>query len=410
MTLTPENVLKRLEKHPMFENERNLERALVLVDYFSNNFHKSQEDAPSYQWVEVKHKDLKSLIGGRTPLKKIKDALKALGILENGNYKRGEHPYFYRIKDAFRLSRTNPWKARTIKNEDLKKSIERFYKTRKDRFTEKYLDLKELAKQLDYLRIKTTPSLELANQITKPEKFEYYTRIIHTIETKIKVFKYVDDKGGRFYNTFTQLPSKLRKYVVDTETGETEWIECDISNCQPLIIGLMMRNENIDSDDSVLFLELCKSGHIYEYFADTFNMTRKEVKKRFLDTILYTVDNKEYLEEKLKKSKRLTEKEIRQNEFRKIFNTEFPEVYKWLLNKKVVKNGNKKLAIAAQKMESDLMIREVAVSLDIGAFYPVHDCIVCHPQYEKVVVDTIKQKAKELWNIDNIPIKVKPVE
>ena len=68
---------------------------------------------------------------------------------------------------------------------------------------------------------------------------------------------------GRFHSTFTGLPKKIRQKMVSVVGLET--VEIDVANCQPLLLGLVVKNE-IEAEDVRKYLELCTAGKIYDCF------------------------------------------------------------------------------------------------------------------------------------------------
>lgn len=216
------------------------------------------------------------------------------------------------------------------------------------------------------------------------EKYNSAFCSINLFEHGIK-FISVDDTSNRLHCNLTNIDSKLRKFL--TINGE-KLAQVDISNSQPLFLGMVMKtNAMVDPIEVEQYLKLVCSGRFYEYLADkmpdnSLNLEDKEIRKKFKKSIfsgvLFDVNRQ-----------KLSKWEL-------LFQKEFPSIFSEIRKTKA-KNHNA-MAILLQKMESQFIFNAVAViDREIGnnkaQLLTIHDSIVSTYEY----IDIVQQIMEHLF-------------
>jgi len=224
----------------------------------------------------------------------------------------------------------------------------------------------------------------------------------------------------RLYNGLTSFPKDLRKFLFtfNQQSGGRDFskIEIDGSNTQPVLICIEMRNSDILPDKE--FEELCFNGKLYDNIAKELNIERSEVKKRFMDTLLFTPNNSEHV----LNYKNMNEFNKARQEFAIFIKERFPITYNWLLDtkrnlSKSVYNaensdnpGGSELAKRIQIMEANLWIHEFLKTLpDDIIYFTIHDSIMIFqpaPDIEQFCIEKLLEVSRKLYKVE-IPYKVK---
>nr|WP_315195365.1 hypothetical protein [uncultured Flavobacterium sp.] len=192
----------------------------------------------------------------------------------------------------------------------------------------------------------------------------------------------VDDTSNRLHCNLTNIDTKLRKFL--TINGE-ELAQVDISNSQPLFLGMVMKsNKMVDSVELDQYLKLVCSGQFYEFLADkmpdnSLNLKDKEVRNKFKKSIFSGV--------LFDKNRSILSK------WELLFQKEFPTIFAAVREIKD-KNYNA-MAILLQKMESQFIFNAVAViDREIGKgeapLLTIHDSIVSTVEYINMVQQIMK--------------------
>ena len=159
---------------------------------------------------------------------------------------------------------------------------------------------------------------------------------------------FTDEFGQRFFSHVTNLKSDLRKFYRFKKHMDQPHIMVDFKNSQPFFLGLILRYPRIvkkflpefntliplleagsEAEDTVKFFELVQTGTFYEFMLEKlsgYKMSRKQMKQNLFRSIFYGP---------VKLSKDAKEYEM-QNAFRTCFESEFPTVYKTIMEIKSV--------------------------------------------------------------------------
>ena len=178
----------------------------------------------------------------------------------------------------------------------------------------------------------------------------------------------MDNTSNRLHCNLTNLDSKLRQFLT---IDEEKLAQVDISNSQPLFLGMVMKNKTrVEVNELDKYLELVCSGQFYENLAQKMpddpldledDVVRKKFKKSIFSGVLFD-----------RNRTKLSKWEL-------LFQKEFPTIFSEIRKTKA-KNHNA-MAILLQKMESKFIFNAVAViDREIGKgkapLLTIHDSIV----------------------------------
>jgi len=171
------------------------------------------------------------------------------------------------------------------------------------------------------------------------------------------------DIYGRFHTNYTVLKREIRSRFLSIDGEPLK--EIDISNSQPFFLYLLMQQHKFTDFDS--FDKDVLSGKIYERLKDAANneFTRKEVKVNTYSVLFGRNMNKGY--------------------WNQLFNSLYPNVYKWISDFKREQGNYKVIAQQLQRLESEFMYRtvvpELMFKLPHVKFITVHDSVIVQEKY-----------------------------
>lgn len=107
------------------------------------------------------------------------------------------------------------------------------------------------------------------------------------------------DINNRYHTPLTTLSSKVRKHIIhDHHTAVGGW---DFKNFQPSLLKYYREtglSQPIPQDEATQYFRLCKSGNIYEFFAEKMGLrSRDDVKKPMLTML--NIDNERMVDMKV---------------------------------------------------------------------------------------------------------------
>lgn len=192
----------------------------------------------------------------------------------------------------------------------------------------------------------------------------------------------VDDTSNRLHCNLTNIDSKLRKFF--TIHGE-KLAQVDISNSQPLFLGMVMKNNKmVDPVELDQYLKLVCSGQFYEYLAGkmvgkSFNLEDRQVRKSFKKSIFSGV--------------LFDRNRMKLSRWELLFQNEFPTIF--VAVREIKDKNYNAMAILLQKMESQFIFNAVAViDREIGKgeapLLTIHDSIVSTVEYINMVQQIMK--------------------
>lgn len=244
-------------------------------------------------------------------------------------------------------------------------------------FIERHMPVQEALKYADIngvSLIQDKDKLYLMNEtdfLYQKERFIklYWSASIENLKSEDTISVSRDRKTKRLHTNFTTMPNELFQVICN----KNRLVEFDLRNAQPTLLTNLLINKEFDTTDFKVFKALTISGKLYEYFAEEFNLTRKEAK-----AIMFPV---------LFSSHKFT-----QCTYKKKFEEHFPSVANWINNFKK-DFGKSSLAIKLQGLESNLFIDQIYKPLiDKGILiFTKHDSIACFYDDKDIVESFINE-------------------
>lgn len=425
-SLTPEGILIRLNESSFFKGNRVMtENALFFLTnlYFRtirNYDHNEDEINDRNNEFQNIGSDLLISMMSRYNYKSILNELVSLGIIEiNHSYTTGVSNKGFKLNPEF-LSQ--PSKARRFQLESSKTKFHKLDEYYRSISLKDYPYLEPMMNNIkDSIFIDDEKAREfISNSDLSDNRKNHYLKRVEAVQLRYLWNMKVAKSNQRLYNGFTSLPRDLRQFLftVNKETGEQDFskIEIDGSNTQPVLICIEMHNSKTNPDTE--FEELCFNGELYDKIASDLAVSRRDVKDRFMDTLLFTPNNSEHL----KRYQNPNEINMARQAFINYFEAQFPITYNWLLETKrnlakTSKNnsnfqnpGGSELAMKIQRMESKLWIHEYLKTIPEGIIYfTIHDSIMIFQPTEEITnqcISLLLDMSKKLFNVE-IPYKIK---
>lgn len=224
-------------------------------------------------------------------------------------------------------------------------------------------------KSFDYI-----DNLKINKDISANKIFKNYQSIMNIKEGNMY---FIFDEFGRFHTNYTVLKKEIRKKYLTINNEIIE--EIDIKNSQPFFLSKILKKEIADNVGIDLFVDLVNKGLLYDYIIDKFPIYFNNEK---------THDNKR------NKSKKLVYKILFgfngiHSEQNKIFESLFPVVYDFIIEKKKSKGDYRYFSYKLMRMESNFIFGTVIPKIysqikDIKLF-TVHDSISYPAKYKDKV-------------------------
>lgn len=213
--------------------------------------------------------------------------------------------------------------------------------------------------------------------------YKYWKNYISLENLKNERIFFKFDEYGRLHTNFTVLKREIRKMFLSID-GEI-LSEIDLSNSQPLFLGVLMKKEMTISEiikpEITRYLELVSNGLIYEELINKCDVEGRDEAKLMMYKVLFgqNGDSKKY---------------------NKMFYSVFPTVYKFIKDYKRSKNDYKTLSHALQNLESEFIFNKVINHLmetnpEIKLF-TVHDSICFPLKYKKIVTNIFDYYKRKL--------------
>lgn len=335
-------------------------------------------------YVPINMELLRTLISEQES-KAIINNLVELNILEtDGIYIIGEKSRGYKIKDKWSLT----WKLQEMKDQELAEKLTAKNGTIKDnvdQYGKGYQIVNHWFKLLE-MDIKKAKKC-ISNRYTRDQHLDRLNSGYCSINLFSNEMKFisVDDTSNRLHCNLTNINAKLRQFL--TVDGE-RLAQVDISNSQPLFLGMVMKNNTmVDSVELDKYLGLVCSGQFYEFLAKKMpgkplNLKDEEVKKKFKKSIFSGV--------------LFDENRVKLSKWELLFQKEFPTIFAAV--REIKAENYNVMAIMLQKMESTFIFNAVAViDREIGKgkapLLTIHDSIVSTPEY----IDMVQQIMEHLF-------------
>lgn len=375
--LINDNHLNQLKK--IFnDNVTRIEKSLLLIDYIRDRSNYKNEFKKGMKMIRISRMYMRELVGGTYTMNTeiIESLIKSKILKRDNSYycdindPTNSQSMKYGLKREFLIIDDNMNEYELTRQNHIEKynNPPEFKRELSDE--EIYLENKLINLRIDYDKVDNRDKRR--SQMINNGRFG-----VHKVST------------GRIFTRFTNISKDSRKHIYNSVSGRNDWVMVDVKNSQPFEVAIMMKGDDhfMKNKDIQRFVDKCLNGEIYDEVGKVIRSSRKEVKMRFMDTLLNTRDHKQYLM-KEKKNRQLNKIEREQLKFIKKFRTKYPNVVKWLWRKKKqYPKNNIGFTRDLQRRESNMVIRKVAYELaHITNIITIHDCIIVHPEYLNDVI------------------------
>lgn len=315
--------------------------------------------------------------------KPILDNLVKLNIIEtDGIFIIGEKSKGYKINDKFTLK----WKLEEMKDIKLAKKLTNKYEKIEASINEYGAGYRIVSYWFKLLEIDRKKAKKYISNHFRGDNGKYNSAFcsINLFNNEMK-FISVDNTSNRLHCNLTNINAKLRQFLT---VDEERLAQVDISNSQPLFLGMVMKNNTmVDSVELDKYVGLVCSGQFYEFLAKKMpgkplNLKDEEVKKKFKKSIFSGV--------------LFDENRVKLSKWELLFQKEFPTIFAAV--REIKAENYNVMAIMLQKMESTFIFNAVAViDREIGKgkapLLTIHDSIVSTPEY----IDMVQQIMEHLF-------------
>lgn len=389
-----DDILQLLEQQKSQKKLRvkNIEQHLYLISSIYNLHQKERTisitkniQSHEYNYVNINFNTLNKIIKKRTQIKKIKEDLISLNLIEcdNSYSKEGGKSLGYKINPIYMQS-TN-WDNIQIEGSILNKNILKVKQERKKRYRDiepkLYSDLERMYIQTEYAI--NHLKLMLDNKEISLDGFNSIKHSILMIDARELYM--VKDKNGRIHSNITNLKSEIRdKFIF---TVDEDGVICDkktstdISQSQVrFFLACVLKNRvayNIDSYDIDRLTHMVTFSDVYNHFSN--KKTRRQKKNDFFF----------FLYGKLS--------QVNFSDVAKKFKKQFPSVYNFIIEYKK-DFGYEALANLMQKQESTFMFKKVLPRFDFNTI-TVHDSIIYDTKYTNVVEKAMEEEFALLYEM-----------
>lgn len=300
------------------------------------------------------------------------------------NYLKGSNSRIYSLH-----SNIIKGKILRFRNNDnilIKKYVNRYYEYEMDKNNLIPREIKEkLILDLYSVSIDYDRSIFYLDSL-KSEKSSIYNRNRYSVEAiNDKHIFYHFDHFGRMHSNFTILKSFIRKNCLLIDNEET--CEIDIPNSQPLFLSKLIKDIEtkwVKKEEFDLFSTLVKNGNFYQYLIDNLKLKSKSEAKELTYKVLFGKNHSN-------------------SKFDKSFAQLFPTIHYFIRLYKKEHNDYKVLSHTLQKMESELVFKDVINTLMIInpdiKIVTVHDSIIVQKRFRDITQNVFNSKMEKNFEI-----------
>jgi len=339
---------------------------------------RTQQDPEGY--VSLKYELLRTILPKRQLTKIIKDLI-LWGVIErNGSYRNGHRSMGYRRNPHFNFGK---FRLRHIINHHMHQKLDIHHGIVRDRICRRsayaavYRTVEALTIQERRARRKVNRDFDRS---LLEDRHRYDTRMIGIDSIALhNLFHAIDPKTGRYYHSYACLARELRPMVEYEGSGLKE---VDITNSQPLLLHLLLKEKNmVRPSEAVRMEKLVLTGRFYEEF-NANGLDRDELKREFYRDVLFG-------------------KGLYSNDMTKLFRKKFPSYAAAIRN---IKHGDHtKLAIRMQTMEAEIIFAAVERFIGrCGLYSPIvtiHDSLSTTSDYCEEAMNALYHVFKERFGI-----------
>lgn len=394
----PDRVRQELDVAQISTDEGAFHRILLaLAHCLTASFLQHKEDCSDA--FHVSAKSLTRILGTKH-CHRILQILSDSGILKRqGNYKVGRHPFSYKLapwcwEAVVRLDLEWPVRALQPLDFDSVEDPALLYPPAVISHLQRSLELTNLPKLLDLDAIAFDASQHDPNWNGKKDihmrlAYEHFNDSDNRVRTS--------QKSGRVFHKVARLSRRLRKHL---ELQGASMAEVDISNAQPLLLLLLMRDRKsdfaVDPGELEALLHHACAGSFYE-----------EIER--ISTKDYP--NRESLKKAVYKGLMFGRSKARFTHIFKDLEASYPSFAAAL--KRLQSRKGITLASELQRLEGDLVYNCIAPcmmeSLAGVPFLTVHDAFLVPVEHANRAAEIIQEAVKKARNVD-VQIKINGIQ
>lgn len=157
------------------------------------------------------------------------------------------------LSPVVKLELTNSYLVEKLKNKPKHHNLPQYLERYREEILRKvYLDTEEAEKYLleEYRR-------------GPYEIMDFYRLYLPVYKLKTGSLYFKQEKSGRIHHNFSNLSSKLRRFLKVSNENNNDWVEVDISSCTPFLFSTYLIKQGHNSIDALLFHEMTRSGDFY---------------------------------------------------------------------------------------------------------------------------------------------------
>lgn len=331
-------------------------------------------EGPSYAervFIPLRMKDLERVLTTNLT-KQIIQMLIELGYIESDNqYIVGKKSKGYRLTIRYYLM---PYKKVSVKNRRLNDKL-----IRRHRIDERSLDpvRRQIYRNMYSFLFDINGAEAFLNDQDLDARHHLGIEIAIDKIVKRDFFFATDDKTGRIFHNYCNLKKEFRQFIMNEEGNPL--VEIDIRNSQPFLLSMILKDNQVESEDVMEYNRLTREGEINDYIAKRFHLERQYVKDQMW-TLFFAKSHWQF---------RLKTK----------FCQEFPTVYSFIEDFK--RSDHKALAIPLQKLEAGMVIDTIGRRLlDKGIkFITIHDSLMVSERDVELTLNEMKQAFMERFGV-----------
>jgi hypothetical protein len=196
------------------------------------------------------------------------------------------------------------------------------------------------------------------------DNYSMQTRLIDDIYERR--YRMSLDNQGRLYGNPTNIKREVRAALL---LGGEKIGGVDMANSQPALLGLLMKQRSVRGVGD--YVDMACSGVLYDHLARQLGVVRDVAKKLLFQDVLGKKGNYP-------------------SEMTNLFESQFPRV--WQFIRDFNRDDHGALLLELQRVESNLVIRQVAMSLPKDRpYFSIHDGVYCIAGDEQTVRDAFEK-------------------
>jgi hypothetical protein len=327
------------------------------------------------------HSQVLAEVLGTRDAPEVKKTLVELGVIEvqrrdgRETYEPGKQSKQYRFTERYRNAR---FYSVPIRSQAFAAHLDRKLTGRFERIVGNNAVMRLVARSIQDLDYDVEKARLFLNEFNfkTVDSENAYTYAVQCFEDKHWVF--TADQRGRLYHNLTQMARKLRRFA--SYKGQ-ELFAADVSACQPCLLSLLYED---DCDEKRRYIEIIKSDTFYAFLnkrlKQPYNLSDEDSKGQFKEEVFHRI--------------LYGSNWAKPTEMSQVFASEFPILAN--LVREAKRNHRRDLPLRLQKIESDIVINDVASEFirshqgEDFCLITIHDCLITTAEYVEECVKRLR--------------------